>query len=115
MNHFFDVGANCGQTFDDFLCPTTEFDGWHIWCFEPSPRHLPALMEKCSSVADRFKISICPFGLWDYNGIRKLWEKDDPRGDSFGEHLNSTANLQRGWEMLVPVASISQFIPSRIR
>lgn len=67
-------------------------------------------MEKCSSVADRFRITICPFGLWDENGIRKLWEKDDPKGDSFGEQLNSTANLHHSWTILVPVVSISQFI-----
>ena len=37
-HHFFDIGANIGQTFDDFLTKTTAFDGWDVWCFEPSPR-----------------------------------------------------------------------------
>ena len=44
--HFFDVGANVGQTFDDYLTKQPRFDGCHVWCFEPSPRHFVALCRK---------------------------------------------------------------------
>lgn len=97
MNHFLDIGANVGQTFDDFLLPRPEFDGWTIWCFEPSPRHVPALMEKAASVRDRYAaVHVCAYGLTGTGGEAVFYLKDDPRGDSFSKRLASdheTANI----------------------
>lgn len=87
MNHFFDIGANVGQTFDDFLCKTHDYDGWQVWCFEPSPRHLGALMNKVISLSDRFNITVCPFGFSDSARTATFHEKEDPRGDSVYEVL----------------------------
>ena len=84
MNHFFDIGANIGQTFDDYLSRTPDYDGWTVWCFEPSPRHLSQLRIKCEQMAStgRWKIKLCPFGVSDIAGTSRLYEKLDPRGDS---------------------------------
>src|SRR6266700_5424283 len=114
MNHFFDVGANIGQTFDDFLCPTKDFDGWTIWCFEPSPRHLPGLIERVSKERNRFSIKICPFGLWAATAIVRLFEKNDEQGDSFEEVLNNTSNLENGYEIHAAVFPLVGFISNVI-
>lgn len=91
MKHFFDVGANIGQTFDDFLLRGDGFDGATIWCFEPSPRHLSQLRTRLSALAadtvHNWFIHLCPFGLSDGGGLLRLHEKIDPRGDSFHENL----------------------------
>jgi FkbM family methyltransferase len=100
--HFFDVGANVGQTFDDYLCKSGEWDGSHVWCFEPSPRHVPALMTKAQEMAGRFVVHVCPFGLRGGSGIRPFYMKDDPRGDSFESYLASdhlTQNLSPGYTL----------------
>ena len=83
MNHFIDGGSNIGQTFDDFLTRTNMFDGWRVWCLEPSPRHVPALMERAKLLRDRYHLVICPFGISARSGFFNFFEKDDPRGDSF--------------------------------
>jgi FkbM family methyltransferase len=96
MNHFFDIGANVGQTFDDYLIKTPDYDGWTIWCFEPSPRHLSQLRCKCEgmAVSGRWKIKLCPFGVSDVSGTFKLYEKEDPRGDSvFPQHTVNGRNI----------------------
>lgn len=113
MLHFFDVGANIGQTFDDFLTRDPQYDGAAVWCFQPSPRHLPALMEKAASLRDRYQIHVCPFGLRGRTDIRPFFEKDDPRGDSFESYLASdhvTQNLSPGYALHVPTYDIGDFI-----
>lgn len=102
--HFFDVGANVGQTFDDYLLKSDYCNGADVWCFEPSPRHLPGLIERVSraDVRDRFKIHVCPFGLRGGNGIETFFQKDDPRGDSFEHYLASdhlTKNIPTGYAL----------------
>lgn len=87
--HFLDVGANVGQTFTDFLNPRPEYDGWSVWCFEPSPRHLPALMEAAYYQSDRYEVHVCPFGMRDDYSIERFFQKDDARGDSFEDELTS--------------------------
>jgi len=90
VRHFFDIGANAGQTFDDYLCKGGGFDGATIWCFEPSPRHLGALHEKCelmSRTDHNWRINICSFGLLDRTGWTRVFEKRDPRGDSIFPEL----------------------------
>jgi FkbM family methyltransferase len=113
--HFFDVGANIGQTFDDYLLGTNCYDGWDIWCFEPSPRHVPALMERVHALSDRYKIHVCPFGLSDHTGASVFFQKDDPRGDSFEHYLRSdhdTVNLEHGYVLHSYCAEIAPFILS---
>jgi FkbM family methyltransferase len=110
VNHFFDIGANVGQTFDWFLCTAHEFDGWAVWCFEPSPRHLPALIERANKEGDRFKIRICPFGLSGRTETIRFHEKNDPRGDSFEANLATCENIHTGYEIYAPTVSISEFI-----
>ncbi len=112
-SHFFDVGANVGQTFDQFLCQTNVYDGWTVWCFEPSPRHHAALLEKSQQMRDRFVVKVCPFGLSDRSAIIRFFEKDDAMGDSFEERLSGlrqTNNLSKGYEIMAPVFSICDFI-----
>ncbi len=112
-SHFFDVGANVGQTFDQFLCATNEYDGWTVWCFEPSPRHHAALLTKSQQMRDRFVVKVCPFGLSDRSAVVRFFEKDDALGDSFEERLagmRSTSNLSNGYEIMAPVFSICDFI-----
>ncbi len=112
-SHFFDVGANVGQTFDQFLCATNVYDGWTVWCFEPSPRHHAALLEKSQQMRDRFVVKVCPFGLSDRSAIIRFFEKDDAMGDSFEERLSGlrqTNNLSKGYEIMAPVFSICDFI-----
>lgn len=98
--HFLDIGANIGQTFTDYLRQNRQFDGCEVWCFEPSPRHVPALMQTAQMWQHSYKIHICPFGLRGHNEITRFYMKDDPRGDSFAVNLASdhkTENLQTGY------------------
>ncbi len=88
MNHFFDIGANIGSTFDNYLLKTNDYDGWHIWCFEPSPRNISELRERCSDIIHsdhNYKITICPFALAAKTQWRKLYEKSTSEGDSLFE------------------------------
>ena len=118
MKHFLDVGANIGQTFDDFLTKTTEWDGATVWCFEPSPRHVPALMEKAKELSARYKINICPFGLADCTTMATFFQKDDARGDSFAQILYSdhvTENLETGYQLSLLVLSITDFLNAQTK
>jgi FkbM family methyltransferase len=115
MNHFFDVGANIGQTFTDYLNLHPEFDGWNVWCFEPSPRHLPGLMEAAKHQSSRYKVHVCPFGVRGYSGVLPFYTKDDPRGDSFEKNLASdhqTNNLDEGYSFHVVSYGIASVILS---
>jgi FkbM family methyltransferase len=113
--HFFDVGANNGQTLPDYLAKTPEFDGWDVWCFEPSPRHLPHLMERLSrpEYATRYNLHLCPFGFRGKDGIIPFYTKDDPRGDSFESYLASdheTKNMRYGYDLHCPAYDAGDFI-----
>jgi FkbM family methyltransferase len=124
MNHFFDVGANTGQTFDKFLLNTNDYDGCKIWCFEPSPRNMNGLVETAKRVSGwaekgvhDFDVVVCPFGLWDKAGTLGFYEKSDAldpygrengEGDSFKE--NWITNNKAGYKIYASVVSTSQFI-----
>ena len=110
MKHFIDIGSNTGQTFTEFLSKTTEYDGWTIWCFEPSPRHLPGLIRTAAEHCHRYTIKIFPFGIGGQAGIARLFEKDDPRGDSFHDKLNGTHNLEQGYEVFSPLIQLQGLI-----
>lgn len=110
---FLDIGANVGQTFDDFLSKDPKYDGWDVWCFEPSPRHLSGLMETSSRYRDRYKIHICPFGVSDENGLCLLYQKTDPRGDSFHYELEArqgVKNIEPGYSIVVPSKGIMEVL-----
>lgn len=109
MIQFLDCGANVGQTFTDFLCHNKRYDGCSVWCFEPSPRHVPELMQTANQFRMRYDIRICPFGITGETGVQEFYEKDDPRGDSFESHLASdhlTVNLNNGYRIMAPTISI---------
>lgn len=113
MRHFFDIGSNIGQTFDDYLLKRHDYDGARVWCFEPSPRHVPALMEKAASVAGRFSVVVCPFGFRGQAGAIQFHQKDDPRGDSFERELASswqTHNVATAYELRAAALELGRFI-----
>lgn len=115
MNHFFDVGANIGQTFDDYLVGNNKHDGWKIWCFEPSVRHFPQLIAKIDAVKSRYSVVLCPFGIGGENTTAEFFPKIDPRGDSFERYLycnppTPVVNLSAGYELVFPMVSLPEFI-----
>lgn len=114
MNHFFDIGANVGQTFDMLLLNDTSHDGWTVWCFEPSVRHLPALCAAIERHKHRYNIVLCPFGIGGENTTAKFYPKTDLMGDSFEENLylapTPIPNLTHGYGLVFPVVSLPEFI-----
>lgn len=82
MKHFFDVGSNTGTTFDWLQTQPHDYSDHVIWCFEPSPRHFAALIEKVKSVRAKYNVFICPFAIAGKTAFRRCLEKDDPQGDS---------------------------------
>ena len=81
MKHFFDIGANVGQTFDYLETLDRDFSDYKFWLFEPSPRHLSGLIKKCESV--KYDVTVCPFGVGGATQHKIFFEKDDVLGDSF--------------------------------
>lgn len=88
MIHFFDIGANTGQAFAAYLCKRPEYDGAHVWCFEPSPRHWSTLLKTATEHAGRYRITLCPFGVGD-PGIKSLYLSQSGEGDSFHPELRT--------------------------
>lgn len=113
MMHFLDIGANIGQTFDWYLLKTTNFDNCHIWCFEPSIRHLDHLRVRCRAIMEHndhsFKITICPFALSDFNGFAPIYETVDSLGDSLFE-----TSCERPVELFCGVVNVAEFINKMI-
>ena len=105
MNHFFDVGAHNGNTFQHL---GGEYDGWNIWCFEPSPRHLPDLILRARHLKHRFNVTICPFGLGGKTEVLEFYLKNDPQADSFSNKFSE--NQDAGCKFVVPIQDISDFI-----
>lgn len=106
MNHFFDVGAHNGNTFNHL---GSEYDKWNIWCFEPSPRHLPDLIARGRNLNYRFNIIVCPFGLGGKNELLEFHLKNDPQADSFSNKF-STNMEEVGCKFMVGIFDISEFI-----
>ncbi len=121
MKHFFDVGAHIGQTFN-WLPQTAEYDGYHIWCFEPSIRHLGALRQRCLDVKaghERgWEITICPFALSNKTGWTSFYEKNDHFGDSLFPELyvfnDYVANSPTAPKILCPTINAADFITREI-
>lgn len=119
MNHFLDVGSNTGQTFDWFLSKTNEYDGWNVWCFEPSPRNMAGLIGAAKAYEHRYKITICPFGLSGEIGASKFYEKSDNKADSFLHDLvcdghGLIPNVHSGYSVLAATTTLSQFVSDNI-
>lgn len=115
MKYFFDVGANVGQTFDWYLCPRQEYDGWHVVCVEPSPRHLAPLLERVSrpDIAGRYGVTVLPCAIGERDGTMQLFEKDDPRGDSLFAQTwmgGLVGNRPPPYRVVVAVQRLSQVI-----
>lgn len=122
MKHFFDVGANVGQTFDDYLFKDSAYNGWNIWCFEPSPRNLAPLLKKASDLAvtGKYNVTICPFGLWDKTGTFSFYEKDikywcgeyigkeNGQGDSFIKDW--VINNKAPYQVIASAVDVNNFI-----
>jgi FkbM family methyltransferase len=111
--HFFDIGANVGQSLDEFLCKRPEFDGAAVWLFEPSPRHVPALMERCATFSSRYKIRVCPFAVSSSSGVFDFYQKDDPRGDSLFEKVKADheqANISPGFGLRVATVGVVNLV-----
>ncbi len=109
---FIDAGANTGQTLG-YLAADPSFDGFEVHAFEPSPRHLPALLAKAAEFATRYRIHIHPYGLRGQSAVLPFHPKDDPRGDSFHAVLASdhpTVNLSPGYTLHVYAASAADWI-----
>lgn len=85
FDYFFDVGAHTGETFDQYLMLDAKYDGWNVFCFEPSPRNFAQLLAKASEMAGRYNVVICPFGLARNNSTRILYEKRDSSEDAIYE------------------------------
>lgn len=120
MTHFLDIGANIGQTFDQYLQYQPHLFGSCVWCFEPSPRHFAGLIHTTALYTNRFVVRLCPFGLSDNTGFFEFFEKEDRCGDSFvkdfwmdgfGRHV---ANRVGDYTVLAATQGTSEFIASNI-
>lgn len=109
--HFYDVGANVGQTFDNYLLPGL-FRGHEVFCFEPSPRHLSALRAKAEAVSGHFRgITIIPAAVGGLAGMAPFYEKTTAMSDSLVK--GRRVNLGTSVAVLVPVLLLSAFILAR--
>jgi FkbM family methyltransferase len=114
MKHFFDIGAHVGQVFS-WLPKHPEYDGCHVWCFEPSPRHLTELRRRCfNEGARRWTVTLCPFALSDRTGWTKLYEKQDHFGDSLFSGLyfktDYVPNSTTSPDIVCPVIDVIAFM-----
>ena len=108
MNYFFDVGANIGQTFYWYLDKTNEYDGWNVFCFEPSPRNQHQLIDTIQKYKFRYNILLCPFGLAGETGLSEFYLKTDPAGDSYNKEW--VINDQFQVQVLSPKIDVVWFI-----
>lgn len=119
MTHFLDIGANTGQTLTDYIQYQERLLGTCIYCFEPSPRHLPGLMETVARFANAYYLTICPFALGGPSRVLQFYEKNDPKGDSFWptfvSGLGATVdNRVAPYRVFSAIMSISEFIRKQI-
>lgn len=112
--HFFDIGANAGQTFDWLATQPHDYRDHVFHCFEPSPRHFAALIAKLREQAARgYHINLYPLGLAGKTGIATLHEKDDSLGDSFQAWTasdHSPENIQNGYIVRAATLSLASAI-----
>lgn len=111
-NHFFDIGANCGNTFDLFLNQTQKYHGWKVWCFEPSPKHMNNLLNKAIQVSNKFNVVVCPFGLSGKTEVVPFYEMvNNTVSDSFIQSgLYATLDPDPKYNIIGSCVSICDFI-----
>lgn len=110
--HFFDIGANDGNTFDLFLNKAKEYHGWNVWCFEPSPKHMNSLLAKAKEASDTFKVFVCPFGLSGKTEVLPFYEMvNNTVSDSFiPVGLFATLDTDPKYRVVGSCVSASDFI-----
>lgn len=110
MKYFFDVGANVGQTFPEFLLKHPTWRAYHIVCIEPSPRHLPALMETAKRYRNAFQgITIVPVAVWgEEPRLVPFYQKTQPLADSLDREFRT--NIDAGYDLLVPARRLDYVI-----
>lgn len=91
MKHFFDIGANIGQVFGGYLNGKREYDGAHVWCFEPSPRHWPKLTAAAARNASRYDITLCPCAI-GAPGFHAFFQSQSGEGDTRHRSLRTHNN-----------------------
>ena len=81
MNHFFDVGAHNGSTFDRYIVANV-VKGDRVWCFEPSPECWPSLLATIAKHEEQYNITMLPFALSGKWGVHRLYRRVDSEGNS---------------------------------
>jgi len=111
-NHFFDIGANEGNTFELFLNDHPQYLNWNVWCFEPSPRNQKKLLESVKNNDNNYNITICPFGLAGKTTSLPFYQMSNSnQADSFiKEGLFATLDNGNNYKILGWVVSITDFI-----
>jgi FkbM family methyltransferase len=115
VKHFFDIGANIGQTFDYLSTLEKDFTDYRFWAFEASPRHIPALLAKARLMKSRYNITICAFGVGGQDEVLPFFEKDDVLGDSFEPKTwvtdrHAVENSDTGISLIVPIIGLTGII-----
>lgn len=118
MNVILDVGSGPGNSFGHWRDREKELAPAKLYCFEPSPRHLPFLMMHAHEFRALYDITICPFGLGgmgDNSIVEEFYQKDDQSGDSFDINLCRhdglrLTNLTPGYRMHVPLIEAGDYI-----
>lgn len=109
--HFFDIGANCGNTFDYFLLNRPEYYGSTVWCFEPSPQHHIFLLRKATDVSDKFNVVVCPFGVSGNMGVFTINQmSNNTQSDSFYTDIGGTIDTNIKYTVAAATVQISQLI-----
>ena len=106
---FFDVGANVGQTFDDFLLvdKSARWTDYHIVCIEPSPRHLDGLLRSAAKHARRFQgITVIPTAVGSVTSVVPFYPME---GTGLADSLDPRFRtpLRLGYGIQVPVRQLS--------
>jgi len=111
MRVVFDIGAHQGTTFDYWLLKTKKFDGGRVFCFEPSPRSLPLLLQKAHQLRHRFNIVVCPFALTDYAGTVPFYQKkSDPCADTIFGGNGDPGDIDCGYALHVACLPLTGFM-----
>jgi FkbM family methyltransferase len=115
--HFFDIGANNGNTFEYFLNGRADLHGSTVWCFEPSPKQFQSLIAVATEATKNYTIRICPFGLSGKTETLRFYEKifQGGLGDSFfDKYAYGTPRPNPEYLVIASTVSISEFMARHI-
>lgn len=112
MKYFFDVGANVGQTFTEFLMKDPTWADYHVVCIEPSPRFWPALITTAERYGHHFRgVTVITAAITaGGQGLAPFYQKTQPLADSLDESFRT--NLSLGYDLLVPTLGLMHTISS---